>query len=267
MIRKLFFVVLLFTTGTLFSQSYLDFYFKSKDIDGAIIIYNETQNTWIFNNEFDVKEGTPPGATFHLLHALIGLDLGLLSEAPEIYERWDGINRYYFGNLMTQWNCNTNLDEALYYSNDWYFDRLAHELKPKDYYYFLNRLQYSNRVVRKDISGFWNYGGLLVTPEQQLEFLKKLYHNKLPFATKNQQYVLGKMLVDENPDYTLYGYNAYTVYKGKATDWWIGILKTRTDTYYFSTRIYKSIEDIPVKDFAAFKYTITFEIFKILKMI
>lgn len=257
-------IVFIFVSPHLMAQNYIDFYFKSKGVDGSILIYNETKNSWVFNNESDLKYPTPPGNIFHIVNTLIALDLGKITSKSDDILEWDSIQRYYFGLPMKSWNCDTTLDEALYYRNDWFFERVSKKITDKDYFFFLNQLKYSNRKINREIPDFWNYGGLSVTPQQQIDLLKGLYHQQLIFQKENQKYVLDQMLIEKNEKFTLYGYNAYTVYKGQAVDWWIGIIKTNQDTYYFSTRIYKSIEDTSIKDFDTLKYTITSDVLKVL---
>lgn len=262
--NRLLFLVIFFVSMPVVAQNYIDFYFKSKGVDGSILIYNETKNSWIFNNESDLTHPTPPGTTFNIINSLIALDLEKITHSSDDFLPWDRIKRYYFGLPMKSWNCDTNLDEALYYRNDWFFERVSKTITDKDYFFFLNQLKYSNRKINRKIPDFWNYGGLAVTPRQQIDLLQKLYHKELRFHKEHQQYVLDQMLVNKNEKITLYGYNAYTVYKGQAVDWWIGIIVTKEDTYYFSTRIYKSIEDLYLKEFQTLKYTITSEVLNVL---
>ena len=79
-----------------FSQSIIDFYFKSKDVDGSILIFDENKDTWIFNIENDVRRNSPVGSLFNIPSALIALDLGVISKDPGEIMYWDGVKRYYF---------------------------------------------------------------------------------------------------------------------------------------------------------------------------
>ena len=255
-------------TSSAYSQTFFDFYFKSKAVDGGIVIYNETDNAWVFNNEYDVKKGTPPAATFHLFHTLLGLELGLLQKNDEEYETWDGLPRYYFNDVRPQWSCHTNLDEALLFQTDWYFDRLTPKISNNDYHYFFNRANYSNAIIDRKINSFWNFSKLLVTPEQQIAFLRKLYHKELPFREDHQTYVWNQLYKEQQNGYTIYGYKAYTVYEGQATDWWIGMMEVSGKRYFFSIRLYQSLDNlVDTTAFKRLKYEIAFEVFRMLKMI
>jgi len=109
--KRLLLITFVLLSETMMAQSYIDFYFKSKGVDGSILIYNETKNSWIFNNEFDLDRPTPPGHTFNIVHTLMGLDMHQITTEDDAFFRWDRINRYYFGLPMKSWNCDTNFDK------------------------------------------------------------------------------------------------------------------------------------------------------------
>ena len=100
--------------------------------------------------------------------------MGLITPKTNEYIPWDGVKRYYFGTSFTNWNCNTNLDEALLFKTDWYFQRVSQMIKQKDYDYFLKRLQFSDLKYNSKEKYFWHFGGLETTLEEQLKFLKNL---------------------------------------------------------------------------------------------
>ena len=76
---KYFFVFTLFCSFLGNAQSYLDFHFKSNGITGAVVIYNDNTNEWIFNNESEPFTNTPIAAHFHLWQTLVGLENGVFS--------------------------------------------------------------------------------------------------------------------------------------------------------------------------------------------
>lgn len=247
-----------------FSQTYLDFYFANKGVDGAILIYNEKEDTWIFNAESDVKRKSPIGSLFNLPTALIGLDLGLVSTNPAKTMAWDGVKRYYFGFSNKNWNCDTNLDEALLFKTDWYFQNVSDLIRFKNYQFFLNKLDISNLNYNRKEKYYWHFGGLTSTPLQQINFLRKLKNQELLFQQQNQKYVFDALLMLSNKKFSIHGYETYNVYKGERVDWWIGVLQTKTNTYFFSTRIFEDINKLKNTNFNQNKFEITLEIFRAL---
>jgi len=261
-----FFVIILFSLFSFygFSQSYLDFYFKSKDVIGSILIYDENIDSWLFNDERDVKRKTPIGSLFNIPTALIGLDLGVISNNPGDYMAWDGVKRYYFGTSNKNWNCNTNLDDALKFKTDWYFQNVSNLIGHKNYVFFLNHLKITDLSYNRNEKFYWHFGGLESTPEQQVKFFKKLSNSELFFRKEYQQYIYESMLMINNEKYTIHGYETFNVFKGERIDWWVGVLKTKDNTYYFSTRIFEDINKKQSSNFFEMKYLITVEIFRLL---
>ena len=262
--RKILKVLIVLFCSTAFSQSYLDFYFKNKDIDGSILIYDEKKDSWLFNRESDVRKQTPIGSLFNIPNALIALNLGVVSTNPGDYMRWDGVKRYYFGYANPNWSCNTNLAEAIQYKTDWYFQEVSDLVKYKNYEFFLKRLHISNLKYNEHEKYYWQFGNLKSTPEQQVNFFRKLKNQELLFSIKNQEYIYDLLLMIKDKGYSIYGYETFNIYKGERIDWWVGVLETKENTYYFSTRIYESINRDKKIDFQNKKFEITLEIFRLL---
>jgi len=250
-----------------YSQSYLDFYFKSKDLDGAILIYDENKDAWLFNVERDVKRKLPIGSLFNLQTTLIGLDLGIISKDESQIMAWDGVKRYYFGMPKPNWNCNTNLDEAIQNKTDWYFQNVSDLIPRRDLSFFIDKVKASNKNFNTKENYYWHFGGLTSTPEQQINFLRNLKGQKLLFRKENQQYLYDHLLIMKNDKFTLHGYETYNVYKGERIDWLVGVLKTNDNTYYFSTRIFEDVEKPISANFFNQKLIITLEVFRLMNYI
>ena len=260
--RYIIIFLLLISHKFAFSQNYLDFYFASKDVQGSIIIYNESDDWWIFSDEFDTRQATPPAATFHLLNTLVALELNVVD--PNQPKFWNGVNYYYFGETRPQWECNTTLDEAIYYQNDWYFDELSQKIAVKDYNFFIQKSNYAQNGFFKPFAYSWNFSDFVVTPKEQVEFLIDLFQEKLPFNQQNQKWLKSQLYQKEVNDYIIYTYEGYSVYQAEHIDWLIGVLERKGKRYFFCTRIRKSIDE-SVELSKQIKHQITFEAFKILE--
>jgi len=262
--KKIILLLVILINFSGFSQSIIDFYFKSKDLDGSILIYNENKDSWLFNIENDVKRNSPIGSLFNIPSTLIALDLGVISNDPSKFMYWDGVKRYYFGTPKYNWSCNTNLDEALLFKNDWYFKNVSDLVRFKNYEFFLKDLDVTNFKYDRKEKYYWHFGGLLSNPEQQINFFRKLQKQELLFDKQNQKYLYESLLTIDNPNYTIHGYETFNVYKGERIDWWVGVLKTKDNTYYFSIRIFEDVNKAKKADFNSQKFKIAIEVFKIL---
>lgn len=263
--RRLFLFILFFYCTFCFSQSFLDFYFKNNNINGAILIYDEKNNSYLFNNENNVKYKTPIGSFYNIINTLIALDLGVITINSDNIMFWDGVKNYHFGQTNPYWNCNTNLDEALQYKTDWYFQNLSKRINIKENEYYLKKLNLTNLDYNPHENYFWHFGNLKTTPDKQLEFLKQLKNQNLDlFHKKHQKYLYDSMLRINEKNYKIYAYETYNVYMGERIDWWIGVLETKDNAYYFSTRIFETVQKNKSKNFESKKFEITLEIFRLL---
>src|SRR5690606_18208806 len=76
---------------------------------------------------------------------------------------------------------------------------------PAEMQHFIDTVQYGNRNYEGDKVNFWNNGTLLVSPDEQVGFLKKLYHGELKgFTERSQRVVRGLFDKKEERDYTVY---------------------------------------------------------------
>lgn len=267
MLKRLLSVFLILFLQTIYAQTFFDVYFKANGVEGGIMIYDEQKDHWIFNDEREVKAQTAPGATFHIIHALIGLEKRFISSSESDKKKWDGIPYYFQNQRMKEWEQDTSLSMALRYQNDWYFESLSLEISKEEYEYYLNESGYFNVQVNKNNPYFWQFSELTTTAEQQVLFLKSLYHHQLPFSESNQKYLLNQLLMHQDETYTLYAYPASTTYNGSYWEQWIGILKNNQGIFYFSTRIRKSVDDESGKDLKRLKFVITLQILESLKLI
>ena len=78
------------------AQSYLDYYFKANNINGAIVIYDDNKDEWLFSTEVEPFSNTPAAAHFHLWQALVGLEEKVFKINVKEKLLWDGVKRSFF---------------------------------------------------------------------------------------------------------------------------------------------------------------------------
>jgi beta-lactamase class D len=130
-----------------------------------------------------------PASTFKIPHALAALDSGVIS-APGESMQWDGQGR---------WEASARhphtLASALRYSVVWYFQRIAQRLGMDREKEYLVKFNYGNEDPGSGLTTFWLGESLLITPVQQLSFLRRLYAGQLPVGKPAAQAVKA-MLVE-----------------------------------------------------------------------
>lgn len=117
-----------------------------------------------------------PQSTFKIPHALAALDAGIVRDAASMFP-YDG-KPYPFEN----WRRDHTLATAMRYSVVWWFQRVARELGPAREREYLHRFNYGNADSTSGLTTFWLGESLAISPEEQLQFIGKLFANKLPVS-------------------------------------------------------------------------------------
>ena len=115
------------------------------------------------------------------------------------------------------------------------------------------------------IDKFWLTGGLRISPKQQIDFLKRLHENQLPFSQRSVDIVKNIMIAKDTLDYVVRAKTGWCGQDNKDIGWYVGYLETNNKVYYFANCIQSS--DINNKDFANARIDIVYLILKELKLI
>lgn len=140
-----------------------------------------------------------PCSTFKIPNALIGLQTSVV-EGPDHAKAWDGVERD-----RPETNRDQTLASAIRDSVVWYFQDLARDVGEDRMQEWLDRLDYGNRDISGGIDRFWLGSSLLISPQQQLEFVKRLKHGTLPIRPGVQRQVRDMLLQSSELDGELHG--------------------------------------------------------------
>lgn len=110
----------------------------------------------------------PPASTFKIPHAMIALETGARSGVEE-RETWDGTKYSFEG-----WNQDHSLASAMRTSAVWYFQRTATRIGRPAMVDWLAKLRYGNATVGPDLTKFWLDGTLLISSDEQLDFMHRV---------------------------------------------------------------------------------------------
>ncbi|MDY7092788.1 MAG: penicillin-binding transpeptidase domain-containing protein [Acidobacteriota bacterium] len=205
-------------TPTSLAQAFgdLDGIFLATDLAGEEIASFYSEGT-----AERATERFPPCSTFKVPHALIALDLGVVTEESST-KAWDGEAKAY-----DVWERDQDLASAIRYSVVWYFQQIAQEVNPQRMQTYLDRLDYGNRDISGGQTRFWLTSSLEISPAEQIRFLRQLYKEELPIA-KEHQLAVQQMLVQREEDgYQFSGKTGSCLdEKDGPSGWFIGHLRT-----------------------------------------
>jgi len=214
-----------------YSSFDLERIFKSEQINGCFTIYDLKNDVKLNYNAKRLDSVFLPASTFKIINSMIALETGVIKDEKEII-KWDSVNRSY-----DQWNSDQNLESGLKYSAVWAYQELARRIGEKRMKYWVKASNYGNKNVNGGIDVFWLSGDIRISPNQQIDFLKKLYLNQLPFSQKNQEIIKKIMIVNQTADYTIRAKTGWATRIHNQIGWYVGYIEKGENVYFFTINI------------------------------
>ena len=218
-------------TSTDFTQ-----HFKDLDVEGSILIYDQNQDrAYQYNSE---RNATPflPGSTFKILNSLIALETGVIDNDIAVLT-WDGIKR-----IVPDWNRDLNMRTAFNLSAVWFYQVIARRVGHERMQQWVADAGYGNQTIGSPeaIDTFWLEGDLRTTPQEQIQFLRRLYDNDVPFSEKAIALVKDIMVVEKTPSYTIRAKSGWVGFgepEQEQIGWYVGYVEQNDNAYFFATNI------------------------------
>ena len=163
--------------------------FKNKEVEGTMVIESLNQNKSYIYNKQRAETFLSPASSFKIPHTLIALNEGLVTVDSVI--NWDkNIG------LVKSCNANQTLKSSFKNSCIWVYQVFASTIDSSKYKNYLEQMDYGNKVVGNDVKNFWLDESLKINAFEQINFLKKLHKNNLPFKQKDID-ALKNIIIDE----------------------------------------------------------------------
>ena len=198
--------------------------FDKYNIKGTLVLSALNGDTkFIYNNQRAEKRFIP-ASTFKIVHTLIALEEQVIKDDNEII-KWDGKKRFY-----EPWNKDQTLQSAIQYSCVWCYQEFSKKIKNETYLKYLKKIHYGNEKTGSNITTFWLDGDIKISAKEQIEFLKKLYNNNLPFSQKYINITKKILTVKKAQNYII---KAKSGWSGK-TGWYVGYIETKNDIWFFA---------------------------------
>ena len=225
-------------------QSYYQWNISSEKIDlmdlsayfngyeGSFVLYDMNNDAW---NIYDMEHATlrtAPNSTYKIYDALFGLEEGVL--APnDSFMAWNGAD-YPF----EVWNADQDLYSAMQSSVNWYFEEIDKQLGSSTIQNYIRKIGYGNENVSPDLSSYWMQGTLKISPVEQVELLTVLHNNSFDFAPENVNAAKNAICLFSSEGKNFYGKTGTGRVDGQDVNgWFVGLLETAGNTYFFATNI------------------------------
>ncbi len=226
--------------------------FSERNIEGTIIISSLDGRTEYLYNKPRSEKRFLPASTFKIPNTLIALEEGAIVNEREII-KWDGKDKGW-----APWNKDQTLETAFPISCVWFYQELAKRVGNSKYLSHLDKLDYGNKMTGPDVTTFWLQGHLKISAREQIDFLKKLYKNQLPYKNEHLIELKRIMVVDKKPQFIIRAKKGWAVRIMNQHGWYVGYVETDGQVWFFATNI-----DIKIKSDATYRKEITMEALKL----
>ncbi len=217
--------------GDLVERDDLGKHFKSAGVEGTFVLYDAQQGGYLAYDRTRADSGFVPASTFKILNALIALETRAVEDENETI-KWDGVIRGF-----DAWNQDHNLRSAVRYSAVWFFQEIARRIGEARMWHYVQAAEYGNTNIDGGIDRFWLDGELRISAIEQIQFLRKLYDNNLPFSDSTIDVVKHILIVEEKEAYTLRAKTGWADLDTGGIGWWVGYVERGDDIYFFATNI------------------------------
>ena len=175
-----------------------------------------------------------PCSTFKIPNSLIGLETGVIPD-ENFTIKWNGTHY-----PIAPWNHDHTLTTAFANSVVWYYQELARRVGVKRMRHYVQSVHYGNEDTSSGITTFWLSRSLKISAEEQVAFLNRLVHNRLPFSTRSMNILRRIMVISDKGRVTLRGKTGTagdTKKKIATMGWFVGYVTRPDGMYIFATNI------------------------------
>ena len=166
------------------------------------LLENGTEQFTILNLSKYKDSADAPLNTFFIIPALIGIDQGIINHHDTLL--------------------NLN-DSAQFYK------AIIAKIGRMQILKVLDSLHYGKGIASADSTHFWEDGSLVITPDEQLGLIKRIYFKELFFQKKSQEQLKKMILMEDNSSYI----TGVDTTANKNATWVLGYVEENQHPYFF----------------------------------
>jgi beta-lactamase class D len=209
-----------------------------KNTTGAFVLSDLQNKQNLRYNTERCNQRFSPESTFKIPNSLIALETGVIKDENVIttYDREKHPAESWWPNTWAQ---DHNMRSAIKNSAIWYYQEIAKQVGKENYNKYLKQFQYGNEDVSGPIDQFWLSSSLKISPNEEVEFLKRFYKGELPVSKRTTDIVKDILVLEKTDDYKLSGKTGLSskLSSGKYLGWFVGYLEKKDDVYFFATNL------------------------------
>jgi beta-lactamase class D len=233
-------------------------------VEGTAVLLDAQTGRTVRHNPERARTRFLPASTYKIPNTLIALETGVVS-GPDFALAWDSAVAPRQPWWPAVWAKDHTLRTALPNSVVWYYQDLARRIGPARMQAYVDRFAYGNRDISGGIDQFWLTGGLRISPEEQVDFLRRFYFGELGVSERTARTAKDLLVLEETPTYRLSGKTGWAGLGDSSAPqigWLVGYVERDGKVYFFATNI-----DIETGEDAAARLSITKAILRDLGLI
>jgi len=230
------------------------FIFQKASVQGTFVFLDvQTERTLRYNPE-RAQTRFLPASTYKIPNSLIALETGVAS-GPDFALKWNSTVAPRQSWWPPVWEQDHSLGTALPNSVVWYYQELARRVGAERMQSYVDRFGYGNQNISGGIDRFWLTGGLRISADEQVDFLRRFYFGKLGVSDRTTDAVKELLVLEQTPHYRLSGKTGWVELGNPSAPqvgWFVGYLERDERVYFFALNI-----DIKKNKDAAARLSIT----------
>lgn len=231
-------------------------YFDRQEVKGSFLLYDLRKDQFTVYNPKRAAKGYLPASTFKIFNSLVGLETGAVD--TNVLIRWDGVRRW-----NADWNRDMRLKTAFQLSCVPCYQQIARKVGVERMKEWLQKANYGKMDVQaSNIDTFWLTGNSRISQYEQVDFLKRLYKNELPFSKNTMEQLKNIMILDRAEGYVLRAKTGWTEQNKMNIGWYVGYLEKGEDVYFFALNMEKKVRKRGSGNFGPARRDITDKILK-----
>lgn len=207
--------------------------FEAEGTTGTIALFDSADGILSCSDVERCQRAFIPASTFKIPNSMIALETGVV-DGPDTIMRWD--HQQY---SVDAWNQDLKFRDAFRVSCVPCYRAIARQVGDKVEQEWLNKLDYGNHDISGGVDKFWLWGGLRISPLEQIDFLRRFDGNKLPISERTADIVRDIMAIDVTDTYVLRAKTGSTLKPDEPLDlgWFVGWLELGERRIFFATLI------------------------------
>ncbi len=209
------------------------------EIEGAFVLLDGQTGRRIRYNPGRAATRFLPASTYKIANTLVALETGV-ADGAEFGLAWDSAAAPRQSWWPASWARDHTLRSAFAGSVVWYYQELARRIGAERMQGYLDRFEYGNRDLSGEIDAFWLTGGLAISPDEQVDFLRRFYEGELGVSERSTALVKELLVLEESPTYRLSGKTGRAglgVAGAPQIGWLVGYVERGEEVHYFATNI------------------------------